>query len=93
MNRQTVKQSLDYLHSELNRVQTIVGTLSTTEQEHLKKLSKIDNQEIMDIAVEEQSTARQLGSVKQMCLNMAQTIDNLQSTLDRDELSGSIEHD
>lgn len=90
MNRQTVKQSLDYLHSELNRVQTIVGTLSTTEQEHLKKLSKIDNQEIMDIAVEEQSTARQLGSVKQMCLK---TIDNLQSTLDRDELSGSIEHD
>ena len=91
MDHHDLKQSLDYLRLELNRIETMAGTLSTTERAHFNKLSKIDNREIMDIAVEEQSAARQLGSIKQMCLAMVQTVDSLKNNLE--DLSGSSEHD
>ncbi len=93
MGHQELKNSLDYLHSELNRIETMAGTLSTTEREHFNRLSKIDNREITDIATEEQSAARQLGAIKQMCLTMAQEIESIKNTIGQGELSGSIDHD
>lgn len=91
MDHQDLNQSLDYLRSELNRIETMAGTLSTTEREHFNRLSKIDNREMMDIAVEEQNAARQLGTIKQMCLAMAQTVDSIKINLK--ENSGSSDHD
>lgn len=91
MDHQDLNQSLDYLRSELNRIETMAGTLSTTEREHFNRLSEIDNREMMDIAVEEQNAARQLGTIKQMCLAMAQTVDSIKINLK--ENSGSSDHD
>lgn len=91
MAKLDLKQSLDYLHSEINRIETMAGTLSTIEREHFTRLSNIDNNEIMDIAVEEQSASRQLGAIKQMCLAMAQKIDGIRDAVDQGEFSGSPE--
>lgn len=91
MEHQDLNQSLDYLRSELNRIETMAGTLSTTEREHFNRLSKMDNGEMMDIALEEQNAARQLGAIKQMCLAMAQTVDSIKINLK--EISGSSDHD
>lgn len=91
MDHQDLNQSLDYLRSELNRIETMAGTLSTTEREHFNRLSEIDNREMMDIAVEEQNAARQLRTIKQMCLAMAQTVDSIKINLK--ENSGSSDHD
>ncbi len=84
MGLQDIKNSLDYLHSEINRIETMAGTLSTTEQEHFKRLSNFDDGEIMDVASEEQSAARQLGTIKQMCLAMTQKIDGIKQDIDRE---------
>lgn len=78
-----VKQVLHYLHSEIVRIETISGTLSTVEHEHFQKLTNFDQKELVDIAVEEQSAARQLGAIKQMCLNMSQQIDGIIRGMDR----------
>lgn len=93
MSLRDLKHSLDYLHSEINCIETMAGTLSTTEREHFNRLSKVDNREIMDIATEEQSSSRQLGAMQQMCLAMAQKIDGIKNAIDQVEPSGSIEHD
>lgn len=78
-----MKQVLHYLHAEIIRIETISGTLASVEHEHYQKLTNFDQKELVDIAVEEQSAARQLGTVKQMCLNMSQQIDGMIRNMDR----------
>lgn len=73
------QQTLDYIKSELNRIQTIAGTLSTVESEHHKRLMDVGDEKLNRIATEEQSAARQLGEVKQMCLALTQKIDDMQN--------------
>ncbi|MDR6224073.1 hypothetical protein [Desmospora profundinema] len=88
-----LKNTLSYIHSELNRMETMAGTLSTVEREHFKRLTNFDHRELMDIAVEEQNAARQLGTMKQMCLAMAQKIEGMKKAIDRGELGESAQHD
>lgn len=78
MNGQDWKSTLSYLQSELNRVQTIAGTLSTVENQHYQDLTNMGDDKLNQIAVEEQSAARQLGEVKQICIALAQKLDELQ---------------
>lgn len=73
------KNTLSYIKSELNRIQTIAGTLSTVESEHHKRLMDMGDNKLNQIAGEEQSAARQLGEVKQICLSLAQRIDEMQN--------------
>ncbi|WP_124728539.1 hypothetical protein [Staphylospora marina] len=79
---QDLKHTLSYLHSELNRIETMAGTLASVEQEHFNRLSNFDHRELMDIAVEEQGAARQLGTIKQMCLAMAQKVEELKNAIE-----------
>jgi len=90
-NMQDWKQTLDYLVSELNRLETMAGTLSTVEREHYNRLTNFDHQELTSIAVEEQNAARQLGAMKQMCLSMAQKVDSLKKALERGDAGESGE--
>ncbi|WP_107727652.1 hypothetical protein [Desmospora activa] len=92
-NRNDLKNTLSYLHSELNRIETMAGTLSTVEREHFNKLTNFDHRELMDIAVEEQNAARQLGAIKQMCLAMAQKIEGMKKALDHGEPGERTQHD
>ncbi|MGA8942780.1 MAG: hypothetical protein WB502_08720 [Thermoactinomyces sp.] len=80
-NVKDLEHTLSYLHSELNRIETMAGTLSSIEQEHYKKLTNFDHRELVDIAVEEENAARQLGSIKQMCLAMAQKVEDIKKTI------------
>ena len=73
------QNSLSLIKSELNRIQTIAGTLSTIESEHYKRLMDMGDDQLNQIATEEQSAARQLGEVKQICLSLAQQIDEMQN--------------
>ncbi|MBA4542620.1 hypothetical protein I8U17_06180 [Thermoactinomyces sp. CICC 10521] len=82
-SNQDLKHTLSYLHSELNRIETMAGTLATIEQEHYGKLTNYDHRELVDIAVEEQHAARQLGTIRQMCLAMAQKVESLKNGIDR----------
>ncbi|QYR20753.1 hypothetical protein KZ483_23820 [Paenibacillus sp. sptzw28] len=91
-NNQDLKDTLTYIHSELNRMETMAGTLSTIEREHYNKLTNFDHRELVDIAVEEQSAARQLGTMKQMCLAMAQQIEGIRHSIDSGELGESAQH-
>jgi myo-inositol catabolism protein IolC len=84
-NLHDLKNTLAYLHSEINRIETMAGTLSTIEREHHKKLANFDHNDLMDMAVEEQNAARQLGTMKQMCLAMAEKIEGMKKALDRGE--------
>jgi myo-inositol catabolism protein IolC len=92
-NFQDLKNTLSYINSELNRIETMAGTLSTVEREHYNKLTNFDHRELMDIAVEEQSASRQLGTIKHMCLAMAQKIEGIKNAIDRGELEESTQHD
>ena len=83
---QDLKNTLSYIHSELNRIETMAGTLSTIEREHFNKLSNFDHRELMDMSIEEQNAARQLGTIKQMCLAMAEKVETLKQAVDRGEL-------
>lgn len=74
------KNTLAYIHSELNRIQTIAGTLSTIETQHHKDLTDVGDDKLNQIAVEEQSAARQLGEVKQICVSLAQKVEELKNT-------------
>lgn len=87
-NIQDLKNTLSYIHSEINRIETMAGTLSTIEQEHYKKLTNFEHTELVDIAVEEQNAARQLGTMKHMCLAIAQKIEGINSAIDRGEIEG-----
>ena len=90
MSSADLTNTLSYLHSEINRIQTMAGTLSAAEKEHFKKLSNFDHRELIDIAIEEQSAARQLGTMKQMCLAMAQKIEGIKNAVDRGEITGRV---
>lgn len=70
--------TLSYLQTEINRVGTIAGTLSTVESQHYKDLTNIGGETITQIAIEEQSGARQLGEIQQICLTLAQKVRELQ---------------
>ncbi|MFA8438049.1 hypothetical protein [Pueribacillus sp. YX66] len=77
-----LQQTLSYLSSEINRIQTIAGTLSTVETEHHKELTNLsDDSKLLQIASEEQSASRQLGEIKNICLALSQKIEDLQSNL------------
>lgn len=90
-NFQDLKNTLSYLHSEINRIETMAGTLSTIEREHYNKLTNFDHNELVDIAVEEQNAARQLGTMKHMCLAMAEKIEGIKNAIDRGEVGGDAE--
>jgi hypothetical protein len=77
------KNTLSYIHSELNRVQTIAGTLSTIETQHYKDLTRMGDDKLNQLAVEEQSAARQLGEVKQICIALAQKVDEIKNSVDQ----------
>lgn len=85
MKSEDLKNTFSYIHSELNRIQTIAGTLSTLEREHYNKLTNFDHRDLLDIAVEDQSAARQLGEMKQMCLALAQKVEGIRNALERGE--------
>jgi myo-inositol catabolism protein IolC len=93
MNAQDLTHTLSYLHSEINRIETMAGTLSAIERDHYNKLANFDHRELVDIAVEEQNAARQLGTIKQMCLSMAEKIQGMKNAIERGELEESIDHD
>ncbi|KLH99970.1 hypothetical protein AA984_07545 [Brevibacillus formosus] len=80
-NLEDLKHTLSYIHSELLRIETMAGTLSTIERDHYNRLTNFDQRELIDIAVEEQNASRQLGTMKQMCLSMAQKIEGLQTAI------------
>lgn len=84
-NFKNLENVLSYMHSELNRIETMAGTLSSVEREHYNKLTNFDHRELMDIAIEEQNAARQLGTMQQMCLAMAQQIDGIKNAIQRGE--------
>lgn len=88
---QDLKNTLSYIHSELLRIETMAGTLSTIEREHYNKLTNFDNRELVDIAVEEQNAARQLGTMKQMSLAMAEKIEGIKNAMDRGEVGESAQ--
>jgi hypothetical protein len=88
LSRQDLKNTLAYIHSEINRIETMAGTLSMTEREHYRKLSNFDDRAIMDIAAEEQNAARQLGTMKEMCLAMAQKIEEIETAVEQETFSG-----
>ncbi|RKD25999.1 hypothetical protein BEP19_03480 [Ammoniphilus oxalaticus] len=79
-NKRDLNQTYQYFQSELNRIQTIAGTLSTIEDQHVKDLTNMGDDKLNQMAVEEQSAARQLGEIKQICLAMSQKLDEIQKT-------------
>lgn len=79
-NKPNIDQTYQYFQSELNRIQTIAGTLSNIENQHAKDLTNMGDDKLNQMAVEEQSAARQLGEIKQICLALGQKLDELQNT-------------
>ncbi|NSL53354.1 hypothetical protein HR057_16605 [Bacillus sp. P2(2020)] len=77
MEQNTLKTTLSYLTSELNRIQTIAGTLSSIEEQHYKDLTSIGDDKLNQIALEEQNASRQLGEIKQLCIGLTQKIEEL----------------
>ena len=43
MNFQDLKNDLTYLHSEINRIETMAGTLTTIENEHYKRSPAVES--------------------------------------------------
>ena len=89
MNFQELQNTLSYIQSELNRIETMAGTLSTVEQDHFNTLSNYDHNEIHDVAIEEQNAARQLGTIKQMCLSLSQKVGDINQSIQEGEFNGS----
>lgn len=83
---QSMKNTLSYIQSELNRIQTIAGTLSTIESQHYKDLTNIGDDHLNQVALEEQNAARQLGEVKQICLSLAQKVDDMKKSYEQQEI-------
>lgn len=79
MDGKELQNALSYLVSEINRIETIAGTLSSVENEHYNKLIGFDHNGLKEIAIEEQSSSRQLGTIRQMCLNISERINNLET--------------
>lgn len=78
-----MSDSLASIQHELNRLQTIAGTLSTIETAHYKELTNAGDDALNQIAVEEQIASRQLGEVKQICLTLAQQVQELQDQVEQ----------
>lgn len=77
-----LEQTLSYLSSEINRIQTIAGTLSTVEHEHYKALTNLgDDSKIQKLALEEQNASRQLSEIKNICLALSEKIEQIQNDL------------
>ena len=74
-----ISDTLAAFHSDLNRIQTVAGTLAQVERQHYNDLTKYDDDRLTRIAVTEQSSSRQLGEIKQLCIAMAQKIEEIQS--------------
>lgn len=86
MSHDELKTACSYIVSELNRIQTVAGTLATIERDHYNKLTGFEQRELLDVAVEEQSAARQLGMVKQVCVELAQKVEAIQAAVERGEI-------
>jgi hypothetical protein len=80
-----IDHTLSYIHSELNRVQTIAGTLSSIETKYFNDLTDMGDDKLNQIAIEEQSAARQLGEVKQICISLAQKVEELKNNFVHNE--------
>lgn len=78
MSNEDMKQTLAYIQSELDRVQTIAGTLSSVENTHFQDLTDMGDDKLNQLATEEQNAARQLGEVKQICSTLSQKMADLQ---------------
>lgn len=79
---QKLEQTLSYLSSEINRIQTIAGTLSIVENEHYKELTNLgDESKFQKLALEEQNASRQLSEIKNICLALSEKIEQLQNDL------------
>lgn len=77
-----LQQTLSYLSSEINRIQTIAGTLSTVETEHHQALTNMgEDSKLQQIALEEQNASRQLGEIKNICLALSQKIEDIQNNI------------
>lgn len=85
MNVQDLTHTLSYLSSEINRIETMAGTLSSIERDHYNRLTNFDHRELVDIAVEEQNAAAQLSTIKQMCLTMGQKLESMMNAIQRGE--------
>lgn len=73
------KDLLTFLQSEINRIETMAGTLAVIEREHHQRLSGYEETALKEMAVEEESAARRLGMIKQMCLAMGERLEGLKS--------------
>lgn len=76
-----ISDTLTAFHSDLNRIQTVAGTLAQVERQHYNDLTKYDDERLTRIAVTEQSSSRQLGEIKQICIAMAQKIEEIQQSM------------
>lgn len=88
MEIQDLKQTLSSIQSELNQIETMAGTLSTIEREHYNQLTRFDHNELVNIAVEEQSGSRQLGTMKQLCLSISQKLEGIHQVIDQVDQEG-----
>lgn len=77
-------ETLSSFQSDLNRIQTVAGTLSQLERQHYNDLTKYEDERLTGIAVAEQSSARQLGEIKQICIAMSQKIEEIQRSLEKE---------
>lgn len=85
MDLRELSNTFDYIHAELNRIETMAGTLSSVERNHFNRLNQFEQDELRDIAVEEQSAARQLGAMKEICLALAQKVSEMKQAVNRGE--------
>lgn len=80
-NQMNMSQTLTSFQADLNRIQTLAGTLSQVEKEHFKDLTNYEDEKLEGIAVAEQNSSRQLGEIRQLCLAMAQKIEEIQKSV------------
>jgi len=83
MNPEELKTTCAYIASELSRIETVAGTLAMIEREHYNTLNRFDHRELLEVAVEAQSAARQLGMVKHVCAELVQRVADLQKAIER----------
>ncbi len=76
-----LSETLTAFHSDLNRIQTMAGTLSQLDRQHYNDLTKYEDKRLTGIAVAEQNSSRQLGEIKQLCIAMAQKIEEIQQSM------------
>ena len=57
-----LSETLTAFHSDLNRIQTMAGTLSQLDRQHYNDLTKYDDERLTGIAVAEQNSSGSLGN-------------------------------